>query len=148
MSNGDVYEGEYHLDKKHGYGKFVSEVEGTYEVISTLFGYPSHSRFACSRVFGGLEKSTERPTSHIPMEMCTKARCATICDMALESFILATGMCTKGTGRITRSMDSQYFFVRINPLSYMVISLLSCMPVELLLVLMAIILMTVSGSWG
>ena len=71
-----------------------------------------------------------------------------ICDMALESFILATGMCTKGTGRITRSMDSQYFFVRINPLSYMVISLLSCMPVELLLVLMAIILMTVSGSWG
>ena len=34
MSNGDVYEGEYHLDKKHGYGKFVSEVEGTYEVIS------------------------------------------------------------------------------------------------------------------
>lgn len=31
QSNGDCYEGEYHLDRKHGFGKFTS-AEGVYEV--------------------------------------------------------------------------------------------------------------------
>jgi hypothetical protein len=31
--SGDTYRGEYHLDKKHGFGRFESE-EGTYEVRS------------------------------------------------------------------------------------------------------------------
>ena len=33
QSNGDTYEGEYHLDRKHGFGKFSSATEGVYEVM-------------------------------------------------------------------------------------------------------------------